>query len=144
MATTLTTAQSAVFGILNADATFKGLLTGVGGLVLFADIAPQGALPLYAILSTQSPGVDTLGAAGFRMLSNPLLKLVICGPQSQKSNIEAAYARADALLQPGGLPTRNTAGTKAIYRESALTLTEPELVNSETWIQFGGLYRVIL
>ena len=144
MATTLTTAQSAVFGILNADATFKSYLTGVGGLTIFADIAPQGAFPDWCVIGVQSPGVDTLGAAATRILSNPLVKVVICGPQSHKSNIEAAYARADALLQPGGIPIRNTSGTLAIYRETALTLTEPELVNSETWLQFGGLYRVIL
>lgn len=137
--TTLTTAREAVYGILHGDATFMSYITG-----LFADEAPQTTLPDYAILAWQSPGADTLTATGWRVLSNPLLKLAICGPQSDKANIEAAYARADALLQPSGQPLRNTSGTLAIYRDSPYTLTEPELVNSETWIQFGGLYRIIL
>ena len=139
MATTLTTARTAVYGILHGDATFMSYLTG-----LYADIAPQTAVPLYGILAFQSPGVDTLGAAGWRVLSNPQLKLVICGPQSQMANIEAAYARADALLQPSGQPTRNTSGTLAIYREAPFTLTEPELVNSEAFLNWGGIYRIIL
>lgn len=138
--TTLTTALNAVYGILHADSTFMGLVTG-----LYEGIAPQTAQPDYAILAFQSPGVDTLSAPGaFRILSNPLLKFVVCGPSSDAANLEAAYARADALLCPAGAPTRNTSGTLAIYRESPFTLNEPELVNSEQWIQLGGLYRVIL
>jgi hypothetical protein len=137
--TTLTTARTAIYAILHADATFMGYITG-----LFADEAPQTTLPDYAVLAFQSPGADTLGAAGWRILSNPVLKLVVCGPQSHKANIEAAYARADALLCPSGQPTRNTGGTLAIYRESPFTLIEPQLVNSEVWVQFGGMYRVIL
>ena|SRR5579859_3437393 len=139
MATTLTTALDAVYGILHGDSTFMAFITG-----LFADEAPQNTLPDYGVLGFQSPGVDTLTAAGWRVLSNPVLKLVICGPQSDYANIENAYARADALLQPGGQPLRNSAGTLAIFRQAPLSLTEPELINSETWIQFGGLYRVIL
>ena len=144
MPTTLTTAREAIFGILNADATCKSYLTGVGGITIFADIAPQGAEPLYCVVGFQSPGADTLSANAYRILSNPLLKVVVCGPQSQKAAIETAYARADALLCPSGAPTRNTSGTLAIYRESAFSLTDPELVNSEAWVQHGGLYRVIL
>jgi hypothetical protein len=139
MATTLTTARSAVYGVLSADATFMSYLTG-----LYADVAPQGATPVYGVLGFQSPGVDTLSATAQRILSNPLLKLVLCGPQSSKATIEAAYARADTLLQPSGNPSRNVGGTLAIYRTEPITLVEPELVNSEAWIQFGGLYRVIL
>lgn len=138
--TTLTTARSAAYALLHGDATFMAYLTG-----LFADIAPQDTAPDYAILAFASPGVDTLSAPGaYRILSNPLLKLVVCGPQHDKANIEAAYARADALLCPAGGPARNSGGTLAIYRESPFTLTEPELINSEAWVQFGGLYRVIL
>ena len=149
MPTTLTTAREAVFGILNADATFKGYLTGLPGavppVVIFADIASQGALPLYCVIGYASPGADTLSApGGFRILSNPLVRVAVCGPQSQKANIELAYARADALLCPAGAPTRNTSGTLAIYRESPYTLTDPQLVDSEAWVQFGGLYRIIL
>lgn len=141
---TLTTAREAIFAVLNADATFKGYLTGVGGLVIFADIAPQTALPLYCVLGIQSPGADTLGAGAARILSQPLIKVVICGPQSEYANIEAAYARADALLCPGGLATRNTGGTLGWYRESAHSLPDPQIVNSEDWLQFGGMYRVIV
>ena len=139
MPTTLTTARTAIYAILHADSTFMGYLTG-----LFADEAPQTTLPDYGVLAFQSPGADTLGAAAWRILSNPVVKLVICGPQSHKANIETAYARADALLCPSGQPTRNAGGTLAIYRESPFALTEPQLVNSEVWIQHGGLYRVIL
>lgn len=139
MATTLTQARTAVAAILVADTTFMSLVTDV-----CADVAPQTALPDYCILAWQSPGTDVLGAFGTRVMSRPTLKVAICGPQSHKPNIEAAYARADALLCPNGQPTRNSGGTLAIYRLEPLSLLDPELVDSEQWVQFGGLYRVEL
>ena len=139
MADTITTALSFVFSTLNNDATLKGYVVGV-----YQDIAPQGSLPDYCVIGVQSPGADTLTANAYRILAQPLVRVVVSGPQADMSNLSAAYARVDTLLHPGGQPLRNpVAGVLACYRESALYLPEPELINSEAWVNLGGLYRLI-
>ena len=63
------------------------------------------------------------------------------GPVADAANITAAYARADALLQPSGNPLRNTDNTLACFREQALEYGEVRQ-DGTLWMHHGGLYRV--
>jgi len=139
MADTITTALTLLYGTLHGDATLMALVSGV-----FQDIAPVGTSPDYCVISVQSPGADTLTATAIRILANPLLLVKVVGPAADMANLSAAYARADALLQPGGQPLRNAGGTLACYRESPFYLPEPQLINGEPWVNLGGLYRIVV
>lgn len=138
MSDTITTALTLLYGTLHGDATLMSLVTGV-----YQDIAPVGTNPDWCVISVQSPGADTLNAMGIRLLANPMLLVKLVGPTADMANLSAAYARADALLQPGAQPLRNTGGTLACYRESPFYLPEPQLINGEPWVNLGGLYRIV-
>lgn len=119
---------------LTGDPTFLSDVTGV-----YQVLAPPGAQPPYVLLISQS-GQDVLSATGVRLLSRLLYQVKIVGPAADAATLRAAYARADALLQPNGQPLRNSGGTLAVYREQ--TLSVGELVGGVLWLNYGGLYRV--
>jgi hypothetical protein len=127
-----TTAFTFLYGTLHGDSQFMSYVTGV-----YADIAPQGTLPDYCIISQQS-GMDVLSATAKRIYSNLLFAVKLVGPASDYSNLSAAYQRADALLAL----VRNTSGILACYREQMYALPEPELVNGVPWTNLIGIYRI--
>ena len=120
---------------LHADATFMALVSGV-----YRYAAVAGAAPDVCIINLQS-STDTNGGTGVRLLNRALFQVKISGPVSHGPNIAAAYARADALLQPSGIPLRNTDNTLACYREQALDYGEVRQDGS-LWMHHGGLYRI--
>lgn len=138
---TITTALTFLTNVLTGDTAFMALVSGV-----FLSIAPTNTQPDWCVIGVQSPGADTLSANAVRLLAQPLVSVKLVGPAADMANLSAAYARADALLQPSGQPLRNdpVTGTLACYRVSALFLPEPQLINGEPWVNLGGLYRLVL
>ena len=124
-----------IFSKLTGDATFTAQVTGV-----FQGAAPAGTTGNFCILNLQS-STDTNTANGFRRLTRQLFQVKICGPIENDTSIRSAYARADALLQPNGQPTRNTGGTLACYRQQAISYTEVR-ADGTLWLHYGGLYAV--
>ena len=124
-----------IFSKLTGDATFTAQVTGV-----FQGAAPAGTTGNFCILNLQS-STDTNTANGFRRLTRELFQVKICGPIENAPSIRSAYARADALLQPNGQPTRNTGGTLALFREQAISYTEVR-ADGTLWLHYGGLYAV--
>ena len=124
-----------IFSKLTGDATFTAQVTGV-----FQGAAPAGTTGNFCILNLQS-STDTNSAFGVRILTRQLFQVKICGPIENDTSIRSAYARADALLQPGGLPLRNQGNTLACFREQAISYTELR-ADGTLWLHYGGLYRV--
>lgn len=138
-----------LYNTLAGDATFIGYLSA-GAASIFQVMAPPSAPPApgsppspapapYALLNYQS-GQDVLSATATRVLATLLFQVKLVGPAATAATLRAAYARADALLMPGGQPLRNAGGTLALYREQPLAIGE--LVNGVLWLNYGGLYRV--
>lgn len=127
---------NALYTLLTGDSTFMGYLAG--GVV--QTNAVPGTTPDFCQLVNQS-AQDTLSATGSRLLTRLLFQVKLMGPEQDAANLRAAYARADALLQPSGQPLRNYGGTLAIYRESMLP-TDGGVINGDQWLAAGGLYRV--
>lgn len=126
-----------LYGTLSGDATLMALLAGG----LWKYMAPPGSTPDYGLIANQS-APDTNSAIGSRILSRMLFQVKFVGPTQDDANLRAAFARADALLQPSGQPLRNQSGTLACFRESSLQLAEPQLINGVQWVNIGGIYRV--
>ncbi len=125
-----------LYSTLHNDATFTAAVVGI-----FQGAAPAGtATGNVCILNLQS-SIDTNTANGFRRLTRELFQVKICGPIENDVSIRSAYARADALLQPNGQPTRNSGGTLACFREQAISYTELR-GDGTLWLHYGGLYRV--
>jgi hypothetical protein len=130
-----------LYSTLHNDATFAAQVVGI-----FQGAAPAGtATGNVCILNLQS-STDTNSAFGARILTRQLFQVKIVGPLNvlqgdNSSAIRSAYARADALLQPSGLPTRNSGGTLACFREQAISYTELR-GDGTLWLHYGGLYRV--
>lgn len=125
----------ALYALLSGDVTFMSYITAIG-----QNSVPPGTLPDYCLLINQS-AQDTLSATAVRIMSRPLFQVKVLGPIQDDSNIRAAYARADAILQPSGQPLRNSNSTLAIYRESELP-TDGGTINGVQWLVAGGIYRV--
>lgn len=123
-----------LYATLASDTTFMGLVSGV-----YQVMAPVGSTPDYCLLINQS-GQDVLSSVATRIMSTLLFQVKVVGPAQDAANLRAAFARADALLQPNGQPLRNAGGTLACYREQPLSVGE--LVNGALWLNYGGLYRV--
>jgi len=124
-----------LYSTLHADATFMGLVSGI-----YRYAAKAGATGDVCIINLQS-STDTNGGTGVRLLNRALFQVKISGPVADAANINAAYARADALLQPSGNPLRNTDNTLACFREQALDYGEVRQDGS-LWMHHGGLYRI--
>lgn len=124
-----------LYSILSADSTFMGLVTGI-----YRYAAAAGAAPDVCIIALQS-APDTNSANGYRILNRALFQVKISGPVADAANINTAYARADALLQPSGAPLRNTDNTLACFREQALDYGEVRQ-DGALWMHRGGLYRI--
>ena len=124
--------------VLTGDATLMALVTGV-----FRDVAPEGTAPDWIVIGHQSDQ-DTLSGVGSRIMTRHVDRVLVVGPESDGANIRAAADRLDALLQPAGLPLRNSNGTLACYREQALLLSSivPGSGSGAAWLLLGGLYRV--
>ena len=123
-----------LYGVLSGDATFMAAVTGV-----FQVLAPTQTTPDYCLLIHQS-ATDVNATTAARIMTTLLYQVKVVGPAQDESNLRSAYARADALLQPGGRALTNTNGTLACYREQ--TFSVGELVNGALWLNIGGLYRV--
>lgn len=132
----VTVGFQALYAILTGDATFMAYLSGG----VWSVSAPPGTTPDYCQLVNQS-AQDTLSAVATRIMTRTLFQVKIFGPVQDAGNCRAAFARADALLQPSGQPLRNSNGTLAIYRESMLP-TDGGVINGVQWYAAGGLYRV--
>lgn len=130
----VSTAFDLLYSTLHGDATLLALISGV-----YQVMAPPGSTPDWLLLVHQS-SQDTLTATATRILTRSLFQVKCVGPVADAANLRAAYARADALLQPSGQPLRNTLSTLACYREQPLAYGE--LVNGALWLNVGGLYRV--
>lgn len=124
-----------LFSTLHADSTFMGLVSGI-----YRYAAATGTAPDFCIIALQS-STDTNGGTGVRLLNRALFQVKISGPVADAANINTAYARADALLQPSGAPLRNTDSTLACFREQALDYGEVRQDGS-LWMHHGGLYRI--
>jgi hypothetical protein len=123
-----------LYTTLSGDATLMAMLSGV-----YQVMAPTQSTPDYALLIHQS-ATDTNSGTATRLLSRLLYQVKIVGPVQDAANLRAAFARADALLQPSGQPLRNTAGALDCFREQAFSIGE--LVNGALWLNVGGLYRI--
>ena len=123
-----------LYTTLHGDATLMALITGV-----FQDLAPTQSLPDWCLIAAQS-ATDTNTATAARILTRCLFQVKVVGPVTDATNLRTAYARVDALLSPGGLALRNTAGTLACYREQQFSVGE--LVSGTLWLNLGGMYRV--
>ena len=124
-----------LYSTLHADATFMGLVSGI-----YRYAAAAGATGDVCIINLQS-ATDTNSGTGVRLLNRALFQVKISGPVADAANINAAYARADALLQPSGNPLRNTDNTLACFREQALDYGEVRQ-DGTLWMHHGGLYRL--
>lgn len=136
MADSVTGGLTFLWDVLANDPAFMGYVTGV-----FTGVAPEGTKPDYCILQPQSP-TDVNTATAVRIFSRNLYQVKIAGPVAHYSNISAAYARADQLLQPNGQPLRNTNGIIACFRQNGLYV--PEVVGGIPYVNLGGLYRIEL
>jgi hypothetical protein len=123
-----------VYSTLHGDGTLMALITAVRLVA-----APPGTAPDYCVVNSQS-ATDTNTLAGVRLLTRLLIQVQIVGPIEDFANLQAAYARADALLQPGGTPLRNIDNTLACFREQQISYGE--MVNGKLWYHHGGTYRV--
>lgn len=123
-----------LYGVLHGDSTFAAAVTGI-----YEVLAPTQATPDYCLLIHQS-ATDVNATTAARIMTTLLYQVKVIGPAQDEANLRAAYARADALLQPGGRALTNTNGTLACYREQ--TFSVGELVNGALWLNIGGLYRV--
>ena len=130
----IATGYALLYDTLTADATFMALVTGV-----YQELAPVAATPDYCLLISQS-GTDVLSGVATRIMTTLLYQVKIIGPATDSVNLNNAFARADALLQPNGQPLRNSGGTLACYREQ--TMTVGELVNGVLWRNKIGIYRI--
>lgn len=126
----------ALYALLTGDGTFMGYLSGG----VWQVSAPKSTAPDYCQLVNQS-SVDTLSGNAVRLMTRLLYQVKVMGPIQDAANIRTAYARADALLQPSGLPLRNYASTLAMYRENMLP-TDAGVINGVQWYAAGALYRV--
>ena len=124
-----------LYEVLSADATFMAYLTGG----LWRRLAPTGTTPNYGLLVNQS-GTDINATTASRIMTTLIYQVKVVGPQSDEDNLRAAYARADALLQPNGLALRNANGTLSCFRQQSLDM--PDEVNGVPWLHVGGLYRI--
>ena len=125
-----------IYSTLHADATFMALVSGI-----YRYAASAGALPDVCIIAPQS-ATDVNSATGaHRILTHCLFQVKISGPTSDSPNINTAYARADALLQPNGSALTNSDNTLACFREQALDYGEVRQ-DGTLWMHHGGLYRV--
>ena len=127
-----------LYSTLHNDATFAAAVSGI-----FQGVAPANSVPagsIFCILNLQS-STDTNSAFGARILTRQLFQVKICGPIENDTSIRSAYARADALLQPNGIPLRNQGNTLACFREQAISYTELR-ADGTLWLHYGGLYRV--
>lgn len=124
-----------LYSTLHADATFMALVSGI-----YRYVAPAGTTGRWCILQAQS-STDTNGGSGVRLLTRMLFQVRITGEMSDSVNIVAAYARADALLQPSGAPLRNTDNTLACFREQALDYSEVRQ-DGVAFMHHGGMYRI--
>jgi hypothetical protein len=124
-----------LYSTLHTDSTFMGLVSGI-----YRYAAAAGTVPDFCIIALQS-ATDTNSGTGVRLLNRALFQVKISGPVADAANIAAAYARADALLQPSGNPLRNTDNTLACFREQALDYGEVRQ-DGTLWMHHGGLYRV--
>src|SRR5690242_2333155 len=91
-----------LYSTLHADSAFMALVSGI-----YRYAATPSTAPDVCIIALQS-SPDTNGGTGVRLLTRALFQVKISGPVADMPNINAAYARADALLQPSGNPLRNT------------------------------------
>jgi|SRR6185312_16430111 len=124
-----------LYSVLHADGTFMGYVSGV-----FQGVAPAGTTGIFCIINMQS-STDVNTANGYRIFARQLFQVKICGLADADTAIRSAYARADALLQPGGVPLRNVDGTLSCFREQAISYTELR-ADGTLWLHYGGLYRV--
>ena len=124
-----------IYSTLHADSAFMALVSGI-----YRYAAPAGTTGRWCILNLQS-ATDTNGGTGVRLLTRCLFQVKITGEAEDSVNINAAYARADALLQPSGNPLRNTDNTLACFREQALDYGEVRQ-DGTLWMHHGGLYRI--
>ena len=124
-----------LYSVLHADATFMGLVSGI-----YRYLAPPGTTGRWCILQLQS-STDTNSGTGVRLLTRSLFQVRITGEAEDSVNINAAYARADALLQPSGNPLRNTDSTLACFREQALDYSEVRQ-DGILMMHHGGLWRI--
>lgn len=124
-----------IYSTLHADSAFMALVSGI-----YRYAAAAGTAPDFCIINLQS-STDTNGGTGVRLLNRALFQVKISGPVADATNINAAYARADALLQPSGVPLRNTDNTLACFREQALDYGEVRQ-DGTLWMHHGGLYRI--
>ena len=128
-----------LYSTLHNDATFAAAVSGI-----FQSVALAGTTGIFCILNLQS-STDTNSAFGARILTRELFQVKICGQLDSggavATSIRSAYARADALLQPNGLPLRNQSNTLCCFREQALSYTELR-ADGTLWLHYGGLYRV--
>lgn len=123
-----------IYQVLSADATFMSYVTSI-----WRRLAPAGTSPNYALLVNQGNG-DVNAATASRIMTGTVFQVKVVGPASDEDNLRAAYARADALLQPSGLALRNTNGTLSCYRQQPLEMSDT--VNGVPWLHVGGLYRI--
>jgi len=130
----IATGYALLYNTLTADATFMALVSGV-----YQEIAPAQVTTDYCLLINQS-GTDVLSGVATRIMTTLLYQVKIVGPATDSANLNAAFARADALLQPNGQPLRNSGGTLACYREQTMTIGE--LDNSVLWRNKIGIYRI--
>jgi len=124
-----------LFSTLHADSTFMGLVTGV-----YRYVAPPGTTGRWCILQHQS-STDTNGGTGVRLLTRCLFQVRITGEAEDSVNIIAAYERADALLQPNGVPLRNTDNTLSCFRAQGLDYGEVRQ-DGILMMHHGGLWRI--
>jgi hypothetical protein len=94
----------------------------------------------YAVYGEQSPGEDDNGGAATRVMSHPLIRVVVIGAPGQTlMSLKEAYKKVDEKLQ--GVLGANEEEDKRwwVKRESRIIL--PEYPPEGTQWQLGGLYR---
>ena len=128
---------SFIYGKLNGDVTLLGYATGG----VHRGSAPVGTEGVFVTIGFQA-GRDTLTGNAFRVLSQPLFRVLAAGPESSTQAVVNAASRIDDLL-------KRTSGTVTgakiddCYREEPLQF-EQMLPTGEKRIFFGGLYRTII
>ncbi|MBF6592649.1 MAG: DUF3168 domain-containing protein [Ktedonobacterales bacterium] len=144
MGSETTVAFTWLYSVLSGDATLAGYAPGG----VWRGEAPDGTTAPWVVFDQQS-NVDVNNATGYRAMTNGLYQVRVVGPQSAQAAIAAAAARVDALLVPGGAPTRNASVSGggvilACFRDSQLATTEvvSGSAGDTIWRNLGGIYRI--
>ena len=124
-----------IYSTLHGDSTLMSLVSGV-----YQGVAPDAAYTKPYIVFNLQSAQDTLTATAVRMLTRLIVQVQVVGMAKDSSAVRSAFARADALLQPGGQPLRLQGGTLCLYRTGAVSYDE--VVSGAQWTHLGGLYRV--